>query len=252
MNNNSDLKIYSFNRFSQNGEDGIIEEIIRRLRLNEQKENWCVEFGAWDGIYLSNTFNLVLQGWNAVYIEGDQKRFKDLLKTSKKHNNIFPINDYVSKNRESKSSLNNLLKKNKLPKNFDLLSIDIDSFDLEVWESLDNYNPKIVIIEINSSYPPGVIKWHSNKYKNLCGNSFSATLIVAKEKGYSLVCHTGNMILIKDEFIENLNLDRKYIKYPELLYDELWFKLDKENFVLKYLRLIIAFIKAKLIKKIKF
>ena len=111
MNNNSDLKIYSFNRFSQNGEDGIIEEIIRRLRLNEQKENWCVEFGAWDGIYLSNTFNLVLQGWNAVYIEGDQKRFKDLLKTSKKHNNIFPINDYVSKHRESKSSLNNLLKK---------------------------------------------------------------------------------------------------------------------------------------------
>ena len=60
------------------------------------------------------------------------------------------------------------------------------------------------------------------------------------------------MILIKDEFIENLNLDGKYIKYPELLYDELWFKLDKENFVFKYLRLIIAFIKAKLLKKLNF
>ena len=151
MNKKSDLKNYSFNRFSQNGEDGIIQELIRRLRLDEKKENWCVEFGAWDGIYLSNTFNLVLQGWNAVYIEGDQKRFKDLLKTSKKHKNIFPLNAFVSKHRESKSSLDNLLNNTKLPKNFDLLSIDIDSFDLEVWESLDNYNPKIVIIEINSS-----------------------------------------------------------------------------------------------------
>ncbi len=252
MNEKSDLKNYSFNRFSQNGEDGIIEELIRRLKLDEQKENWCVEFGAWDGIYLSNTFNLVLHGWNAIYIEGDHKRFKDLLKTSKKHKNILPLNAYVSRERESKSSLDNLLKEFKLPKNFDLISIDIDSFDLEVWESLKNYIPKIVVIEINSSYPPGVIKWHSNKYKNLCGNSFSATLTVAKEKGYTLVCHTGNMILIKDELIENLNLDRKYIKYPELLYDELWFKLEKENFVLKYLRLIITFIKAKLIKKIKF
>ena len=41
---------------SQNGEDGIIEELLNRLQI---KSGWVCEFGAWDGIHLSNTFNLV-------------------------------------------------------------------------------------------------------------------------------------------------------------------------------------------------
>ena len=150
----NNLKDYSFNKFSQNGEDGIIQEILKRLNLNNSEEKWCVEFGAWDGIYLSNTFNLVLNDWNAVYIEGDKSKYIDLLNTVKKHKKIVPINAFVAKDKTSKLSLDNLLKKTKVPLDFELLSIDIDSFDLEVWESLNIYNPKIVVIEINSSYPP--------------------------------------------------------------------------------------------------
>ena len=54
------------------------------LKLNiNNKNNWCVEFGAWDGnIY--NTYNLVKNGWNAIYIEGDKNKFQDLLQTKKK------------------------------------------------------------------------------------------------------------------------------------------------------------------------
>lgn len=37
------------NIYSQNGEDGIISEILKRLNLRENENNWCVEFGAWDG-----------------------------------------------------------------------------------------------------------------------------------------------------------------------------------------------------------
>ena len=81
----NNLKDYSFNKFSQNGEDGIIQEILKRLNLNNSEEKWCVEFGAWDGIYLSNTFNLVLNDWNAVYIEGDKSKYIDLLNTVKKY-----------------------------------------------------------------------------------------------------------------------------------------------------------------------
>ena len=200
------------------------------MNLNNSEEKWCVEFGAWDGIYLSNTFNLVLNDWNAVYIEGDKSKYIDLLYTVKKYKKIVPINAFVAKDKTSKLSLDNLLKKTKVPLDFELLSIDIDSFDLEVWESLNIYNPKIVVIEINSSYPPGIIKWHSNKYKNSNGNSFSATLNVAKNKDYELVCHTGNMIFVKSDFVKKLNLNDKYLKYPELLYDDLWYSLDRELF----------------------
>ena len=69
------LNKYKKNIFSQNGEDGIILEIIKRLNLNG-KNKWCCEFGAWNGIHGSNTFNLVKNfNFNAVYIEGDKKRF---------------------------------------------------------------------------------------------------------------------------------------------------------------------------------
>jgi len=49
---------YRKNLFSQNGEDGVVLEIIKRLKLNHRNK-WCCEFGAWDGIHGSNTFNLV-------------------------------------------------------------------------------------------------------------------------------------------------------------------------------------------------
>ena len=48
------------NVFSQNGEDGILEILLKKLKLlSKNKDNWCCEFGAWDGIHGSNTFNLI-------------------------------------------------------------------------------------------------------------------------------------------------------------------------------------------------
>ena len=219
---------YAYNVYSQNGEDGIIQEIIKRLDIEDSSKKWAVEFGAWDGMHLSNTFNLVKQEWNAIYIEGEKSRFNELLKTSKKYPQIFAINAFVARDSKSKDSLDNLLKTTALPIDFDLLSIDIDSYDLEVWESLKEYLPKIVIIEINSNYPPGIIKWHSSKHKNTNGNSFSATLIVAKNKGYELCCHSGNMIFIKRELLGSIKLEDKYVRYPELLYQDLKFYLGQK------------------------
>jgi hypothetical protein len=76
---------YAKNVHSQNGEDGIIEELLKRLDI---KNGSVCEFGAWDGIHLSNTFNLVKQGFNAVFIEGDEMKYKDLLNTVEKYSNI--------------------------------------------------------------------------------------------------------------------------------------------------------------------
>lgn len=100
-----------------------------------------------------------------------------------------------------------------------MLSIDIDSYDLDVWDSLTNYNPKIVIIEINSGVLPGIHYRHS---KNTPGNTFSATLKVALEKKYTLVHHCGNMIFVSNDFKSKLNLPLKFIDNPELLFDSSW------------------------------
>ena len=60
---------YRKNKYSQNGEDGVLQEILKRLNI---KKGWVCEFGAWDGKHLSNTFNLVeKKNFQAVYIEGN-------------------------------------------------------------------------------------------------------------------------------------------------------------------------------------
>ena len=223
MKNNSHLPFNKFakNLFSQNGEDGILKEILQLLKIG-YNDSWCVEFGAWDGKHFSNTFNLVDNGWNAVYIEGDSHKYKDLLETTSNYPKIIPILAFVENSRAAKNSLNNILEKTVLPKDFDLLSIDIDSFDLDVWESLENYNPKIVIIEINSSVLPGVLWRHTPA---TLGNSFSSTLSVAKQKNYSLVCHTGNLIFIRNDLLSLINIQDRFLKYPELLFITDWIKI---------------------------
>ena len=87
---------YKKNYFSQAGEDGVILELLKRLKINNKKNKWCCEFGAWDGIHGSNTFNLVKKfNYNAVYIEGDKNKYKDLLKTKKSFTKIIPFNYYI-------------------------------------------------------------------------------------------------------------------------------------------------------------
>jgi hypothetical protein len=217
---------YQANVHSQNGEDGVIAEIHRRIGIDDRDDNWCVEFGAWDGIHLSNTFSLVERGWNAVYIEGDRQRYDDLLDTVRKHPKIVPVNAFVARFSSEEHSLDSILRKTRIPAEFALLSIDIDSYDCDVWESLKEYRPRVVIIEINSSVPPGIVWRHSEKTK---GNTFSATCNVAAKKGYTLVCHTGNLFFVRDDLVPRLDIDQRYIDYPELLFqfDSRWMPDDE-------------------------
>ena len=210
-----DLLTYRKNNYSQNGEDGVLEIIFQKIAKTLPKEKWCVEFGAWDGKYLSNTFSLVQQGWKAVYIEGDREKYYDLLETSKKWKNIYPLHGYVGYKKEDQNKLDNLLKKTVIPNDYELLSIDIDSFDLDVWEAYSGM-PKVVVIEIDSSLKPGIY----NRYKigSNNGNSFSSTLLVAKKKGYELACHTGNLIFIRKDLIDKIDLDKRYKENPDFLF----------------------------------
>ena len=210
------MKLTNFrkNIFSQNGEDGIIEEVIKRLELKDLE---VCEFGAWDGKLFSNTFNLV-KNFNAraVYIEGDKKKYHDLLKTAKEYPNILTINAFVS-HKNDKNSLDNLLARTFLKKDFDILSIDIDGHDLEVLQCMKNYNPKIIIIEINSSLLPGVKHMHTQKIK---GNSFSSTINVLKKSHSPILHNKGNMFFINNLYIPKINLPRIFLDFNEKLFDD--------------------------------
>ncbi len=106
-----------------------------------------------------------------------------------------------------------------VPCNFDLLSIDIDSHYLDAWEGLTDFSPLIVVIEVNSSFPPSILKWHD---EYISGNSFSSTIEMASQKGYTLVAHTDNCIFIKKELIKNLDIPAREVLYPEILFNWSW------------------------------
>lgn len=205
---------FAWNRYSQNGEDGIIEELCRRLKIGA---GWFVEFGAWDGKHLSNTYNLLSRGgWSGVHIEGDPQKYQTLLATQKEFpGRLFTICSMVG--WEGDNRLDRLLVQTPIPRDFDLLSIDIDSYDWQVWNAVIEYRPRIVVIENNPVLLPHVMQLHDPP--RYCGASFSSLVELGKNKGYTLVCHTGNCIFVRSELVATLELDSMVIQNPEKLFN---------------------------------
>jgi len=187
---------------------------------------------------LSNTFYFVKKyNAQALFIENDKDKYKDLIKTVQKYPKITSVNCTVNSNRNSKYSLDHILKKYFNHKNIDILSIDVDSCDLEIWKNLEKFFPKIVVIEINSELGKYKKLTYSSK-DNILGNSFSSTIEVAQKKGYVLVSHIGNCIFLRKNFIKKLNFNKKFIDNPHLLYNDYWLN---NNPFLYYAEYIINF-----------
>jgi hypothetical protein len=188
-----DLLTFRKNIYSAEGEDGILEEIFNILNI---KNGFFCEFGAWDGIVGSNTRAFLEKKWKGVYIESDYSKFLECQKNTKNYNdNVVCINSSVSHENET-SKLDYLLKDTFLPKDFDLLSIDIDSSDYQIWESLENYKPKLVIIEIDSRHDENAESIYNFNEKT---TSFKSMLQLATKKDYKLLCSTGNMFFLRND-----------------------------------------------------
>jgi hypothetical protein len=129
------------NTYSQTGEDGIIKKILEIL---PEKDQWCVEFGAWDGVFLSNTRNLIEQdGYHAVLIEGSKKKYADLCRNYANSEKVVALNNLVG--FSDADNLDQILKDTPIPTNFDFLSIDVDGNDYHIWKAVSRYRPKLYL-----------------------------------------------------------------------------------------------------------
>jgi hypothetical protein len=208
---------YAYNQYSQNGEDGIIKKILDELEI---KKGTVVEFGAWDGIYLSNVFNLTHNyDFNSILIEGDQLKaseYMDSKGNSKMHNFL------VSPDRNNENSIDNILEKIGYENQNDdlvLMSIDIDSSDYYVMESIQKYLPVIIVIETSIGYPPGSL---FRSYDRGC--SFDSVWELGKNMGYSIVAYTSNAILVRSDYLHKLKefdidstMEKIYIDHNQYL-----------------------------------
>ncbi len=187
---------------SQWGEDGIIEEIFNRIGTDSKI---CVEFGAWDGKYLSNTWNLWHEkDWSAILIESNKDRVENLKEDTKNFNKVTTYCAFVK--AEGENSLDNILGKLNIDKKIDLISIDIDSDEYYILQSLKKYLPRVLIVEYNPTIPPEFdIVQEPGEY---FGSSAKAITRLAKEKGYTLVAVTGtNCFYVANEEFPKLKIN---------------------------------------------
>src|SRR6266404_893931 len=109
---------YSHQVCSQNGEDGIIREIFRRVGITTQV---FVEIGVGNGVE-NNTAFLLSQGWTGFWIDGDPAFLKSIEgKAQLGRKRLRSLASFVTR-----ENANCLMTELEVPKEFDLLSIDID------------------------------------------------------------------------------------------------------------------------------
>lgn len=182
------VKKYGSNITSQNGENGIVEEVLHRLQIQEGR---AIEFGAPTKRYCSNIYPL--GRWEKLYYDN------------------YPQEEGVTMKVITPENVNDL-------PNCDLLSIDIDGNDFNVWKAY-NGKPAIVIIEINSSLDPDIEFFHPDR-----GSSFCTMNRLANDKGYFLLCHTGNNIYVDLKY-KSLFPEIDLIVTSEKFFNHSWLEL---------------------------
>lgn len=196
-------------KYSQNLEEEKIFKIIKLLKKNKINDNWCCEFGAWDGVYLSNTFFLIKHlNYKAILIEPNKKKYKQLL-----YNH--PNTEIIKLNLEvnfTNNTLNKIFSKTKIPRNFDFLSIDVDGNDYHFFKEL-NYEPKLVCCEFTETIPNDVL-FVQNRVPGLSQGCSALSLInMAKKKNYSLIdIEGGNLFFLQNKYLSLLGLKEKILK----------------------------------------
>ncbi len=186
---------YARNIYSQNGEDGIIEKILDDLDITDGN---VIEFGAWDGLYISNIYRLWKYGnFNGILIEGDKEKAD---KFSDPQGKAKMFNYFISPDKGDENSIDNVLDKIGVVGDIALMSIDIDSCDYYVMESMEKYKPAVIIIETSNGF--GYEAIHKS-YDSGC--SMRAVWELAEEKNYTMVAYTANAILVRNDLLGNLS-----------------------------------------------
>jgi hypothetical protein len=201
---------HGFKVYSQCDEDGIIQEIFKRI---ETTNRIFVEFGVESGIEC-NTVKLLLEGWRGLWLDGDDKNFVQITTRFKSFVDCGHL--AVRRSFITAENINGLISHGGLRGPIDLLSIDIDNNDYWVWKAIDVIEPRVVVIEYNATLRPPLSlvvpynpqhRWGGSNY---FGASLEALVKLGRSKGYRLVgCNFSgsNAFFVREELAQDWFLD---------------------------------------------
>jgi len=142
------LEQFGYKVFSQNDEDGIIEEIFNRIGTTNKK---FIEFGVEDGLECNSHF-LLHKGFSGLWMEGSKKscnKIQRIFKEPLSQKQLVLAHTFITA-----ENINELIGNYFTTGEVDLCSIDIDGNDYHVWKAIKCVSPRVVIIEYNAMFPP--------------------------------------------------------------------------------------------------
>jgi len=198
--------------FSQEGEDIIINRLIQG-----KKNGFYVEVGCHHPFRFSNTYFFYQRGWRGICIDPLPNtvklfnRFRPRDIAIEKGVSLFPgvmryflfnepalntFDEEIAKSRDGKNNcsikniaeietirLSSILLDNNAPREIDLLSVDVEGYDLQVLQSNDweKFKPKLIIAETLEA--------------DMCTLDSDPLSGFLKEKGYKPYAKTGNSVI---------------------------------------------------------
>ena len=172
--------------YSQNGEDGMLAEIVRRVGA---RDRFFVEIGIEDGRQC-NTRLLLESGWRGLWIEGNVALAEQAIANFRRYVDSGALAVCVGVIHPG--NINAVLDRAQAPAAFDLLSLDIDQHTHNVWRALER-PARIACIEYNASIPPSLpleVPYDANAYwdgSNWFGAGLKALELIGAAKNLALV-----------------------------------------------------------------
>jgi hypothetical protein len=172
--------------YSQSDEDGIIDEIFKRIGTTSRR---FIEIGVGDGLE-NNTVWLLRQGWSGTWIEGSPElgkkilaRFAPVIESGR----LRILAEFVTRDSAARLARDGAFS------GVDLFSLDIDGNDYHIVDAIDMFDARVVVIEYNAKFPPPyrfAMKYDADYRWDLTDNfgvSLAAWDDLLRAKGYSLV-----------------------------------------------------------------
>lgn len=204
------LSDHEFKVFSQWGEDGIIQFLLKKLDLPQKT---FIEFGV-ETYRESNTrFLLMHDNWTGLVIDGAKSNIDAIVSQSIYWRySLNAIQSFITAENIDKT-----ITSNNISGEIGILSVDIDGNDYWVLKAIKNVNPVILITEYNSvfgseraisiPYSSDFIRGQKGVSNLYYGASLQALTTLAEEKGYSLVgCNSNgnNAFFVRKDKLEDL------------------------------------------------
>lgn len=236
--NSNWLQSKEFKVYSQFGDDGIIQWLLKNLEISSKN---FIEFGVGDFYESNSHFLLVNNNWNGFIIDSSEKNIS-LIKNSEMY---WKYNLIAEKAFIDRNNINSILSLSGF-NDLGYLHIDLDGNDYWILENLnlERYSPDILILEYNAifgnkekisiPYNPTFNRINAHYSGKYWGASLQALNYLAEKKGYYFIgCNSAgnNAYFLKDIYKSKISKIDPILGFQDAQFKEARDKKGKLSFL---------------------